>query len=226
MLTDRQRQTLNFIRSYIDEYGYPPKLKEIGDHLGITSRGTVHRYIRALEEENLIRVSTGRSRGIELVNNEPVREKVTSDIEDRFHFNTAISAIMELVNTIYQFDIAAAEGVALSVIKEAIEAVIVLLAPMAPHITEELWEHLGKQESIFKAPWPAYDTAAIVEDEVVIVVQINGKLRNRISVPVDATQEEMKERVLTDEATKKWTQDKEIKKVIVVPKKLVNIVLQ
>ena len=70
MLTDRQRQTLNFIRSYIDEYGYPPKLKEIGDHLGITSRGTVHRYIRALEEENLIRVSTGRSRGIELVKNE------------------------------------------------------------------------------------------------------------------------------------------------------------
>ena len=82
MLTDRQRQTLNFIRSYIDEYGYPPKLKEIGNHLGITSRGTVHRYIRALEEENLIRVSTGRSRGIELVKNEPASEKVTSDIEN------------------------------------------------------------------------------------------------------------------------------------------------
>lgn len=82
MLTDRQRQTLNFIRSYIDEYGYPPKLKEIGDHLGITSRGTVHRYIRALEEENLIRVSTGRSRGIELVKNEPASEKVTSNIEN------------------------------------------------------------------------------------------------------------------------------------------------
>ena len=82
MLTDRQRQTLNFIRSYIDEYSYPPKLKEIGDHLGITSRGTVHRYIRALEEENLIRVSTGRSRGIELVKNEPASEKVTSDIEN------------------------------------------------------------------------------------------------------------------------------------------------
>lgn len=82
MLTDRQRQTLNFIRSYIDEYGYPPKLKEIGDHLGITSRGTVHRYIRALEEENLIRVSTGRSRGIELVKNEPASEKMTSGIEN------------------------------------------------------------------------------------------------------------------------------------------------
>jgi leucyl-tRNA synthetase len=153
-------------------------------------------------------------------------KKVTSDIEERFHFNTAISAIMELVNTIYQFDIAAAEGVALSVIKEAIEAVIVLLAPMAPHISEELWEHLGKQESIFTAPWPVHNPSAIVENEVVIVVQVNGKLRNRISVPVDATREETKERVLTDEATKKWTEGKEIKKVIVVPKKLVNIVVQ
>ncbi len=70
MLTDRQRQTLNFIRGFIDENGYPPKLKEIGDHLGITSRGTVHRYIRALEDENLIRVTTGRSRGIAMVDND------------------------------------------------------------------------------------------------------------------------------------------------------------
>jgi repressor LexA len=69
MLTDRQRQTLNFIRSFIDENNYPPKLKEIGDHLGITSRGTVHRYIRALQDENLIRVTSGQSRGIELVDN-------------------------------------------------------------------------------------------------------------------------------------------------------------
>ena len=71
MLTDRQRQTFNFIRSFIDENGYPPKLKEIGEHLGISSRGTVHRYIRALEEEKLIRVTTGRSRGIELTRAEP-----------------------------------------------------------------------------------------------------------------------------------------------------------
>ncbi|GMR06973.1 MAG: transcriptional repressor LexA [Gammaproteobacteria bacterium] len=70
MLTDRQRQTLNFIRSFIDENGYPPKLKEIGDHLGITSRGTVHRYIRALEDENLIQVTTGRSRGIAMVDSD------------------------------------------------------------------------------------------------------------------------------------------------------------
>ena len=83
MLTDRQRQTLNFIRSYIDENGYPPKLKEIGNHLGISSRGTVHRYIRALQEENLIRVSTGRSRGIELIDNhQPTSDTASSDDEN------------------------------------------------------------------------------------------------------------------------------------------------
>ena len=83
MLTDRQRQTLNFIRSYIDENGYPPKLKEIGNHLGISSRGTVHRYIRALQEENLIQVSTGRSRGIELVeNHQPASDTTSSDNEN------------------------------------------------------------------------------------------------------------------------------------------------
>jgi leucyl-tRNA synthetase len=153
-------------------------------------------------------------------------KKVTSDIEGRFHFNTAISAIMELVNVLYQFDIAAARGTALSVIKEAIETVIILLAPMAPHIAEELWENLGKQESIFKAPWPVYDPGAIVEDEITIVVQINGKLRSRLSVPADATQEDTKELVLSDQNTKKWTEGKEIKKIIVVPKKLVNIVVK
>ena len=83
MLTDRQRQTLNFIRSYIDENDYPPKLKEIGLHLGISSRGTVHRYIRALQEENLIRVSTGRSRGIELIDNhQPTSDTASSDDEN------------------------------------------------------------------------------------------------------------------------------------------------
>ena len=92
MLTDRQRQTLNFIRSFIDENGYPPKLKEIGEHLGITSRGTVHRYIRALEDENLIRVSTGRSRGIELVDNESSGDKNKSDHENALPVAGTIAA--------------------------------------------------------------------------------------------------------------------------------------
>ena len=92
MLTDRQRQTLNFIRSFIDENGYPPKLKEIGKHLGITSRGTVHRYIRALEDENLIRVSTGRSRGIELVDDELSEDKDTRDHDNTLPVAGTIAA--------------------------------------------------------------------------------------------------------------------------------------
>jgi len=92
MLTDRQRQTLNFIRSFIDENGYPPKLKEIGNHLGITSRGTVHRYILALEDENLIRVSTGRSRGIELIDDERSEDKDASDSDNTLPVAGTIAA--------------------------------------------------------------------------------------------------------------------------------------
>jgi leucyl-tRNA synthetase len=152
---------------------------------------------------------------------------VTSDIEDRFHFNTAISAIMELVNAIYQFDLEnIKDKLTLAVIKEAIETAIILLSPIAPHITEELWRKLGRQESIFKTSWPAYDAAAMVEEEILIVIQVNGKLRSRISVPVDSSAEEIKKIALSDEKAGKWIEGKEIKKVIVVPKKLVNVVVR
>jgi leucyl-tRNA synthetase len=153
--------------------------------------------------------------------------KVTSDIEDRFHFNTAISAIMELVNTIYQFDLTQKhDDLTLSVIKEAIETVIILLAPIAPHIAEELWEKLGATESIFKTAWPHYDATAVIEEEFPIVIQVNGKLRSKISVTAASSEEEIKRLALADEKTKKWTEGKEVKKVIVVPKKLVNVVVR
>jgi leucyl-tRNA synthetase len=154
-------------------------------------------------------------------------KKVTNDIEDRFHFNTAISAIMELVNAVYQFDLKEARNeTALSVIKEAIEAVVVLLAPIAPHIAEELWGRLGSKESIFKISWPVYDPAAIIEEEIIMVIQVNGKLRSRITVPAGASDEEIKEGALSDEKARKGIEGKEIKKVIVVPKKLVNVVVR
>ena len=154
-------------------------------------------------------------------------KKVTHDIEDRFHFNTAISAIMELVNAIYQFDLTSMKDEQeLAVIKEAIETAVLLLSPIAPHITEELWKKLGKQESIFKASWPHYDAAAIIEEEILIVIQVNGKLRSRVTVPVDSSEEEIKKIALSDEKARKWIESKEIKKVIVVPKKLVNVVVK
>jgi len=134
---------------------------------------------------------------------------------------------MELVNAVYQFDLKEARNeTGLSVIKEAIEAVVVLLAPIAPHIAEELWMRLGSKESIFKISWPAYDPAAIIEEEITMVIQVNGKLRSRITVPADASDEEIKEGALSDEKARKWIEGKEIKKVIVVPKKLVNVVVK
>ncbi|MBW1854158.1 MAG: leucine--tRNA ligase [Deltaproteobacteria bacterium] len=154
-------------------------------------------------------------------------KKVTSDIEDRFHFNTAISGVMELVNAIYQFDLKKIKDeLTLSVIKEAIKTVIVLLSPITPHIAEELWEKLGEKESSLKTPWPAYDASAMVEEEILIVIQVNGKLRSRITVPVDSSDGEVERIALSDEKTQGWIAGKEIKKVVVVPKKLVNVVVK
>jgi len=152
-------------------------------------------------------------------------KKVTEDIEDRFHFNTAISAVMELVNTIYQFDIEnEKEYLTLSVLREAIETVIILLSPVAPHICEELWKKLGKKESIIKVPWPSYDEEITREDEVLIVVQINGKLRSRINVIASSREDEIKKAALDVPRVKELLKDNEIKRIIFVPGKLVNIV--
>jgi leucyl-tRNA synthetase len=151
-------------------------------------------------------------------------KKVTEDIE-RFHFNTAIAAVMELVNHIYQTkDDIEATPQAQSVWRETIESLILLLAPFVPHVTEELWEGLGKKESVIKAPWPEYDQQAIAEEEIVIVVQVNGKLRDRLLVPVSSEAEAIKEMALTSPKVRRHIDGKEVKKTIFVPEKLVNIV--
>ena len=126
--------------------------------------------------------------------------KVTSDIEDRFHFNTAISAVMELVNALYQLPRPAADDrLALSVVRETVETIILLLAPIVPHITEELWTLLGRTESLADAAWPAFDPAVASEEEITIVIQINGKVRSRISVPADEEGEQIKALARADE---------------------------
>jgi leucyl-tRNA synthetase len=153
--------------------------------------------------------------------------KVSEDIEERFHFNTAISAIMELVNSIYQFDLSSLNSpFRNAVLREAIETTVVLLSPIAPHITEELWQTLGHRGSLLEQPWPEYDTAVAKEEEMVVVIQINGKLRSRIVVPVSASEDEITALALADEKIKPWIQDKEIKKVVYVPRKLVNVVVR
>lgn len=154
-------------------------------------------------------------------------KKVTEDIEERFNFNTAISAIMELTNAIYTYkDKVPAAEYNKGVLKEALETLVLLLAPFAPHITEELWQGMGKSGSIHQQAWPRYDEAALVEDEIVIVVQINGKVRERVTVAANITADEMKEYVLGLPKVQELISGKELVKVISVPGKLVNIVLK
>ncbi len=153
--------------------------------------------------------------------------KVTSDIEDRFHFNTAISAVMELVNALYQFPRPAADNrLALSVVRETVETVILLLAPIVPHITEELWTLIGRREAWADVAWPAFDPAVASEEVITIVIQINGKVRSRISVPADEEGEQIKTLARTDERIAAQLAGKKIVKEVYVPKKLVNIVVQ
>jgi len=151
-------------------------------------------------------------------------KKVTKDIEDRFHFNTAISAIMELVNTLYGVDLDKSPQ-KIAVIRFAMESVTLLLSPIVPHFTEELWNALGFETSILLASWPSYREDALVKDELLIVVQVNGKLRSRFNVDVDADDDAIREMALSDERVQKFIDGKPVKKVIVVKKKLVNIVV-
>ncbi len=154
-------------------------------------------------------------------------KKVTIDIEDRFHFNTAISAVMELVNTLYQTGRPGKDDRrALSVIRETVEDIIILLSPIVPHMTEELWEMIGGEKRLSETAWPSFDEAVAAEEEITIVVQVNGKVRSRIQVSADESDEKIKELALNDERIKQFTGGKDIIKEIYVPKKLVNIVVK
>jgi len=141
-------------------------------------------------------------------------KKVTDDIEG-FKFNTAIATLMELVNNIYQ---SGAD-------KDVFSKLVIMLSPIAPHFCEELWQTLGNKETVFRAEWPKYDPAMLVEDTVTLVVQVNGKVRSKVEVSIDISEEELKKIVLSDEKLKPWIGAKPVKKFIVVPKKLVNLVL-
>lgn len=154
-------------------------------------------------------------------------KRVSSDISERFNFNTAISAIMELVNSMYQYkDKVDYNSQNLSLIKEGIDALIIMLCPFAPHITEELWQLVGHSESVHERVWPTYDENAIIKDEVEIVIQINGKVRERINVPTSADSEELKNIALKNEKVSEILEGKNIVKFIAVPGKLVNIVIK
>lgn len=149
-------------------------------------------------------------------------KKVTDDVSGRFNFNTAISSVMELVNQMYKYkELDTAKS---NLLVDAGNKLVVMLAPFIPHVTEEMWEMLGNEDSVHKQTWPTYDEKALVKDEVEVVIQVNGKLRDKMSIPANASKEEMEELAKNNEKVKSFIEGKNIIKVIAVPKKLVNIV--
>jgi leucyl-tRNA synthetase len=169
-------------------------------------------------------------------------KRVTTDLDPRVHLNTVVSAMMELVNELYGFcsanrcvAIGAAEELdkvgtvdrpgTIAVLKEAVEALVRMLSPFAPHMCEELWEALGHPGGIVAAGWPEFDEAVARASEIVVPVQVNGKVRGRITVAADAGEDQLREAALADPQVKVHTDGKTIKKVVVAKGKLVSIVV-
>ena len=149
--------------------------------------------------------------------------KISDDIGRRYTFNTAIAASMELLNSISRFDDSSAQGRA--VVREALDSVILLLSPIVPHICHELWYVLGHETALVEQRWPEVDESALSQDMIELVVQVNGKLRGRISVEPGADKDAIEKHALADHNVQKFVADKVIRKTIVVPGRLVNIVV-
>src|SRR5881409_1940674 len=149
--------------------------------------------------------TTEQGRAFRRTIHETIR-RVTDDIEREFHFNTAIAAIMELVNALQAFE-AAGGGAAVeraALMREAVETTLLLLGPFCPHVTEELWSQLGHHESLFKQRWPVADRAALQKTEVTVVVQVDGKVRGRLLVDVDAAEDRVRQLALDDDRVRPW----------------------
>ena len=146
-------------------------------------------------------------------------QKFTSDVEGNFQFNTAISKVMELLKELRNHLEANA-----GVVRETFQTMILLLAPIIPHVSEELWQKFGNKESVFKAHWPEVRECALEKDEVEIVFQINGKLKNKKTIPVDLDVKALEQLVLGDEKMKSALEGKQVLKVICVKNKLANVV--
>ncbi len=154
-------------------------------------------------------------------------KRVSNDFQGRWHFNTCIAAIMELLNEVYGAEEAIAGGqVPASLITDVQRNIALLLAPMAPYLAHELWEMTGEKSNLLKAPWPKYDPALAAEDEIEIPVQVNGKLRGLVVVPASATEDQIQQAALANEKVRAALTGKQVAKVIVVPKKLVNVVIR
>ena len=156
-------------------------------------------------------------------------QRITEDFAGRWHFNTSISFLMSLVNDLYAYEEAVQRGEAAApmwLMADVQRKLVLMLAPFAPYLAHELWEMLGESSELLRAPWPQFDSALAKEEEVEIAIQVNGKIRSRIVVPADATEEQVRESALADEKVKAAIEGKEIVKVLVVKGRLVNIAVK
>jgi leucyl-tRNA synthetase len=164
---------------------------------------------------------------------------VTGDVEERMHLNTAVSSLMELVNELYAFSEGTAHGApsraaqpggveraqAIAVLREAIDGLVLMLSPFAPHMGEELWERLGHVGGLAKAAWPSFDPEVAKPAEIVVPVQVNGKVRARITAAAGASEDQLRELALADAAVRAHTEGKMIRKVVVAKGPLVSVVV-
>ena len=155
-------------------------------------------------------------------------KKVTDDIEHEFQFNTAIAALMEFVNGLYKFA-AETKGTdrpgEIPALQEAVNVLLVLLTPFAPHIAEQLWEETGHATTLARQPWPRYEEALLREAVLTIPIQVNGKLRSKVTVPADWSERQIVDTAKADAKVVEWIKGKAIKNVVYVEKRLVNIVV-
>jgi leucyl-tRNA synthetase len=190
--------------------------------------GRVYRFVLRNAKFNggSTKAVTPEARAIERKLHQTI-QRVSDDFASRWHFNTSIAAIMELVNDLYAAEPHIVSGtIPAGMVRAVQRTLVLLLAPFAPYLAHELWEMLGEKSSLLRAPWPEYDSALAKADEVEIVVQINGKVRSRLSVPAEASDESVRERALADEKVRASLNGKQIVKAIVVPGKLVNLVVR
>ena len=151
-------------------------------------------------------------------------KKVSEDVGGKFSFNTAISSIMELVNEMYKYK--EGENINVGLLGKAVKDLILILSPFTPHICEEMWHHIGRTESVTEMSWPEFDPSALIKDEVEIVVQINGKLKDKLSVPNNMDKAELEKVAMDSDKVQALLEGKTVVKVVVVPNKLLNIVVK
>jgi leucyl-tRNA synthetase len=189
--------------------------------------GRVYRYVlRNAKPRAAAGAPSPHARAIQRKMHQTIK-RVTDDFQGRWHFNTCIAAVMELVNELYSVEEKGGQAsMPPELLAEVQRNLVLLLAPFAPYLTHELWETLGEKSNLLKAPWPKYDAALAKEDEIEIPVQVNGKLRSRIVVPADATEEAILVSALADQKITATIAGKQILKKIVIPGKLVNIVVR